>query len=94
MTWIRTVPPEADPLVARTLERLRAMYPVEYAEPVHASSVDAGVPAIIASHTLIPGALEHAFSTFGALMSADLPLTRAQHEMIATVVSAVNVCGY
>jgi len=27
-------------------------------------------------------------------MAADLPLTRAQHEMIATVVSATNDCFY
>jgi len=30
----------------------------------------------------------------GALMSPDLPLTRRQHEMITTVVSATNRCRY
>ena len=49
---------------------------------------------IVASHSLIPQALYHAFSTFGVLMSPDLPLTRRQHEMITTVVSVLNHCHY
>ena len=49
---------------------------------------------IVASHSLIPAALHHAFATFGALMSPDLPLSRRQHEMITTVVSATNRCHY
>ena len=48
----------------------------------------------IASHSLIPEALYHAFATFGSLMSPDLPLTRRQHEMITTVVSVANRCHY
>ena len=48
----------------------------------------------MASHTLIPEALYHAFATFGALMSPDLPLQRRQHEMIATMVSVTNKCHY
>jgi hypothetical protein len=50
--------------------------------------------SIVESHTLIPDAMFHAFSTFGALMSPDLPLERRQHEMIATMVSVVNQCHY
>jgi len=50
--------------------------------------------SIVGSHTLIPDALYHAFSTFGALMSPDLPLTRRQHEMITTIVSVTNRCHY
>ncbi len=34
------------------------------------------------------------FSTFGALMSPELPLKRHQHEMIATMVSVTNRCHY
>jgi len=49
---------------------------------------------IVASHSLIPDALYHAFATFGSLMSTDLPLTRRQHEMITTVVSVSNRCHY
>jgi len=48
----------------------------------------------VAAHSLIPDALFHAFSTFGALMSPDLPLQRRQHEMIATMVSVANRCVY
>ena len=46
------------------------------------------------SHALIPKALYHGFAAFAAVMSPDLPLTRRQHEMITTVVSAVNRCQY
>ena len=38
--------------------------------------------------------LYHAFATFGSLLSPELPLSRRQHEMIATVVSANNRCRY
>jgi hypothetical protein len=48
----------------------------------------------VLSHSLIPEALRHAFSTFGALMNPDLPLERRQHEMIALTVSALNRCFY
>ena len=68
------------------------MYPPEYGQPNAIPEVAAD--SIVASHSLIPEALEHAFATFGALMSADLPLTRRQHEMIATLVSVQNRCFY
>ncbi len=92
MAWIRTVSPEADGAVLEAMNKQRSLYPPEYAEPVH--ELDEGLPGIVASHTLIPQALYHAFSTFGALMSPDLPLTRRQHEMIATMVSLTNMCHY
>jgi alkylhydroperoxidase family enzyme len=93
LTWIRTVSlSDADQSLLRALEGQRELYPVEYASPVF-PTVD-GPAAIVASHSLIPQALYHAFSTFGALMSADLPLSRRQHEMITTVVSVTNRCFY
>lgn len=93
MAWIKTVPlAEADENLRRALERQRERYPVEYATPVQPT--DSGLPGIVASHTLIPDALYHAFSTFGALMSPELPLQRRQHEMIATMVSVTNRCHY
>ena len=92
MTWIRTVSAEADAAVRRAIEAQRALYPAEYAEPVHPTAD--GTSGIVASHSLIPAALQHAFSTFGALLSPDLPLTRRQHEMITTRVSALNRCHY
>jgi len=93
MTWIRTVSlAEADETLRKAIESEKALYPREYAEPVHPDA--SGVSSIVGSHTLIPDALYHAFSTFGALMAPDLPLTRRQHEMIATVVSVTNRCVY
>ncbi|HYE72679.1 MAG TPA: hypothetical protein VEF04_05080 [Blastocatellia bacterium] len=93
MAWIRTIPlSEADEKLLRLMEEQRKLYPIEYATPVQ--DLDGGAPGIVASHTLIPDALYHAFSTFGALMSPDLPLERRQHEMIATMVSVTNRCHY
>lgn len=93
MTWIRTIPlPEGDERLQKAVEAQRALYPPEYDTPVHPTGD--GTSGIVASHSLIPEALHHAFATFGALMAPDLPLSRRQHEMIATVVSATNRCVY
>jgi hypothetical protein len=92
MTWINTISADNDPRVKSAVEAQRAMYPIEYASPVHPTGD--GTSSIVASHSLIPEALRHAFSTFGALMSPDLPLSRRQHEMISTVVSVTNRCKY
>lgn len=93
MTRIRTVPPaEADDTLRRAREAQHALYPPEYDQPV--LPIDDDVAGIVAAHSLIPEALHHAFATFGALMSPDLPLDRRQHEMIATVVSVTNRTCY
>jgi len=93
MTWIKTVPlTEADEKLRKAVEDQQALYPKEYATPVHPTGD--GTSGIVSSHSLIPDALRHAFSTFGALMSPDLPLTRRQHEMITTLVSVTNRCRY
>jgi len=92
MTWIRTISPDADEKLRAAVAAQRALYPKEYADPVHPTPD--GMSGIVASHSLIPDALEHAFSTFGALMSPDLPLTRRDHEMITTLVSVTNRCRY
>ena len=93
MTWIKTVSMEEDPRVKKAMEAQRAVYPKEYATPVPA--VDKGPEAgITGSHSLMPDALYHSFSAFGAMMSPDLPLKRQQHEMIATMVSLTNDCFY
>jgi len=93
MTWIKTVSPDNDEKVRRAIAAQRETYPAEYATPIHPTA-DKQTSEIVASHSLIPEALEHAFATFGALMSPDLPLTRRQHEMITTVVSVANRCHY
>jgi alkylhydroperoxidase family enzyme len=93
VTWIRTVPfSEASEKLMHAMEDQRALYPAEYKVPVFPTTD--GPSGIVASHTLIPDALYHAFATFGALMSPELPLTRRQHEMITTVVSVTNRCFY
>ena len=56
--------------------------------------LEGGSDSIVASHSLIPEAMRHALSTLGVLLSPTLPLSRRQHEMIATVVSARNRCFY
>jgi alkylhydroperoxidase family enzyme len=91
MAWIRTIPfTQADAALRQALDAQRKLYPKEYDR----DPGDDGSTSIVATHTLIPDALHHAFATFGALMSPDLPLTRRQHEMITTRVSAVNRCHY
>ena len=93
MTWIKTVRMDEDDRVKDAIEAQRKLYPIEYATPVHPVN-DGQMSGIVASHTLLPDVLFHAFSTFGALMSPDLPLHRHQHEMIATMVSVTNHCHY
>jgi hypothetical protein len=93
MAWIRTTPLDGEEdAVAKAMADQRSLYPREYEQPVQ--ELDQGVPGIVASHALIPQALYHAFATFGALMSPDLPLGRRQHEMIAAMVSLTNKCHY
>jgi hypothetical protein len=94
MTWIKTVPfTGTDEALRKAREMQHELYPVEYATPVHPAP-DGQASGIVASHSLIPEALYHAFATFGVLMSPDLPLARRQHEMIATMVSETNRCKY
>lgn len=93
MTWIKTIPmAEAGDALLAALDFQRSLYPIEYATPVHPTGD--GASGIVASHSLIPEALRHAFATFGVLMSPELPLSRARHEMISTVVSVTNRCRY
>ena len=93
MTWIKTIRMEDDEQLRNAIMEERKLYPAEYATPV--PSVFSGVEnSIVGSHSLFPKVLFHAFSTFGALMSPELPLRRDQHEMIATMVSVTNRCFY
>lgn len=93
MTWIRTIPmSEADEKLRKAVEAQREVYPKEYATPVHPD--ESGGSTIVGSHTLIPEVLYHSFAAFGSMMSPELPLTRRQQEMIATMVSVTNRCVY
>lgn len=93
MTWIKTVSVDESEEVRRAVESQRELYPIEYATPVHPTP-DGETAGIVASHSLLPKTLYHAFATFGSLMSPELPLNRRQHEMITTVVSVANRCHY
>lgn len=93
MTWIRTLDPNAATGALReAVEQQRALYPPEYATPT--APEKGGAAGIVASHSLFPDTLFHAFATYGTLTSPDLPLERRHHEMIATVVSVTNRCRY
>ena len=96
MAWIKTIPmPEALETAGPLRDAYLAVmprYPPEYGQPNPIQAV--ARDSIVASHSLIPRALEHAFATFAALIADDLPLTRRQHEMIATLVSVKNRCFY
>lgn len=97
MTWIKTVPPTENPAVREVLQTLNELYPKEYDQTRrHLRQVPDIVKndSIMLSHTLLPQAMYHAFATFGVLMDPSLPLTRRQHEMITTTVSALNRCFY
>jgi hypothetical protein len=93
MAWIKTIKFEdAGSDLQEIMTKMRMGYPHEYGVPVpQASAIN---ESVVDSHTLIPDALFHAFSTHSALMSPDLPLSRRQHEMIATMVSSENDCFY
>jgi hypothetical protein len=91
MAWIETIPfTRADEPLRAAIEGQRALYPREYER----APGDDGSSSIVATHTLIPEALYHAFATFGVLLSPALPLSRRQHEMITTRVSVLNRCRY
>lgn len=94
MAWIKTIPfSEANETLRNAAQKQSELYPREYATPIHPNPDGEG-SNIVASHSLIPDALYHAFATFGVLMSPELPLSRRHHEMIATMVSVTNRCHY
>lgn len=94
MTWIRTIPKsEADAAYLAAMQSQHALYPKEYDAEVPGLPTS-NADGIVATHSLIPEALHHAFATFGALMNPNLPLSRRQHELIATVVSQCNCTRY
>lgn len=96
MTWIQITPFEnATGELQDAYRAVYAMYPPEYGVEVPAvRRADGSADSIVAAHSLIPQALRHSMSAFGAMIAPELPLTRRQHEMIATVVSALNGCFY
>jgi hypothetical protein len=96
MTWIKTTPVEsAGPELRAVYESIYALYPADYAVPVESLvRHDGGSDSITAAHSLIPEAMRHMMSGLAMMYRPHLPLSRAQQEMIAGVVSAQNACFY
>ncbi len=96
MTWIKTTPvEEAGPELQKVYEAIYSLYPREYGKTVAALvRPDGGSDSIVAAHSLIPEAMRHMMSGLAMMFQPNLPLTRSQHEMIASVVSAQNQCFY
>ena len=82
----------ADDTLCIAMANQRSLYPPNMSNLSRSSTK--GCRGSLRLTRLIPQALHHAFATFGALMSPDLPLKRRQHEMIATMVSLTNKCHY
>ncbi len=81
MAWIDLKP------VAEATGLLRAEYETALAR--------AGkVWEIIRLKSLNPPVLKHSTALYGAVMHGRSPLTRAQREMLAVVVSRANDCHY
>ena len=97
MPWIKTISPQESDAVREAMMAQRTLYPAAYAgSPESATRLPQAVldESIVVSHSLIPEALKHAFSTFGVLMNPELPLSRREHELIAATVSSLNACFY
>jgi len=83
VSWI------AKPTPAEAPEALRALY-----ERIRAHSRSGRVADLWQVQGRGPAALGATFDLYRALMDDPAPLTRAQAELIALVVSATNGCGY
>jgi hypothetical protein len=96
MAWIKTITADkADAPLRECYEAVYSRFPSEYGVDVPVLiRPEGGTEGITAASSLIPEAMRHGMSTLAVLLTPDLPLTRRQHEMIATVVSALNSCFY
>jgi hypothetical protein len=97
MAWIKTITmDEASPELMAALGETMGLYPEEYGTPIEelAAHNPPGGAAIVMAHSLLPNVLKHSFSAYGHLLSPDLPLSRRDHELIASTVSALNDCFY
>jgi hypothetical protein len=96
MTWIQSIRPDnAAGELADVYRHLYRLYPPEYRSEVPSvMRPDGTADSIVAAHSLLPHVMFHIFSAHAELMSRELPLSRRQHEMIATLVSALNRCFY
>lgn len=82
MTWIETRTGEAAPAARSVLDRIRT------------AGSSGAVSLVWTTLAGDPAGLEACYALHRALRDEPAPLTRAQYELIATVVSAVNGCSY
>lgn len=81
MAWIKTIEEaQAQGTVERLYEGLRKQMRI--------------VPSILKVFSLYPEAMRATMNIFQTLMYGPGPLPRADREMIALVVSAINRCHY
>lgn len=83
MSWTRSIAPESAP------PELRGVY-----DRIASRASSGRVANVWQALALSPAALETAYASYRALTDDPSPLTGAQVEMIALVVSATNGCGY
>lgn len=83
MSWTRSIAPESAPA------ELRGVY-----DRIAARSSTGRVAGVWQALALAPAGLETAYASYRALTDDPAPLTSAQVEMLAVVVSATNGCGY
>lgn len=83
MSWTRSIAPEEAP------PELRAIH-----DRIRARSSSGQVAHLWRALALHPAGLEAAYASYRALADDPAPLTPAQFELIALVVSATNGCGY
>ena len=82
IAWIETIAPsEAD-------GELKTLYEANFDRQV------GGVDHILQIHSLHPQSLQDHVQLYQTLMFAPSPLSRAEREMIAVVVSSINQCKY
>lgn len=94
MAWIGQ---RNDAEVVAAMRSALSGYPPEYApDKRNERQVPEAVKrdSIVTTHSLAPKVLEHLFAALRAMYDPELPLSRKQHETIATVVSALNDCFY
>ncbi|MFM8393319.1 MAG: hypothetical protein ACKOB4_05285 [Acidobacteriota bacterium] len=95
MAWIKTIPfEEAEGPLRDLMHRQRELYPREYGTPPPVEAIEELRESIVSSHSLLPQVMYHIFAGYGEMLSPALPLSRSQHEMIATMVSVTNHCFY
>ena len=81
MAWIEMIDEED------ATGRLKTLYD-KYTEPW------GGVDNILKIHSLSPRSMKAHFDLYAQLMRGRSELSKAQREMIAVVVSAINQCHY